>query len=375
MRLILIDALIGNDYTVCLADSLINEKLNITLIVPSNREINFNNGIIVKKWLPSKAQDKSKLNKILDYFIFLLKTAALASRKNTTIVHFQFIRFKTDIFYIIFLRILGIKIVYTAHNIFPHDSKKYDYLLNYILYKSVNKIIIHSETTKINLLKHFKLPASKLQVIPHGNFDIYINSHPISRTKARQKFNLRENDKVLLFFGQIRQYKGIDLLIEAFRIVLETEENVFLIIAGGTVSQESTDEYMQLINTVEKRNNIIVNFNFIPKEEVEFYFKAADFVVMPYKRIDHSGVVHLAYSFNKPIIATNVGDFPEVITENKTGYLVNSQDPEDFANKIIYAIKNISLIDEMSRNISELNKTHFSWTEIAKKTKKLYESI
>jgi glycosyltransferase involved in cell wall biosynthesis len=375
MRLILIDALIGNDYTLCLAESLYSENVHLTFIVPSNRILNIDNGIAVKKWLPSKAQDKGKLKKILNYFIFLFKTTALTLKKNKTVVHFQFLRFKTDIFYIIFLRILGIKIVYTAHNIFPHDSKKYDYILNYILYKSVNKIIIHSETTKINLLKLFKLPASKLDVIPHGNFDIYINPHPISRIEARQKFNLRENDKVLLFFGQIREYKGIDLLIEAFKIVLQNEENVFLIIAGGTVSQESTDEYMQLINTIENRNNVIAHFNFIPKEDVEFYFKTADFVVMPYKRIDHSGVVHLAYSFNKPIIATNVGDFPEVIIENKTGYLVNSQKPEDFAEKIIYAIKNMDLIEEMSKNISELNKNKFSWTAIARKTKELYESI
>lgn len=375
MRVILIDSLIGNDYTICLANSLCKEDIDLTLIVPSNRIVANNGRMHVNKWLPSKAKDQSKPVKILKYFIFLYKTTFLAWGKDKAVVHFQFLRLKTDIFFMMFLRLLRIKVVYTAHNIFPHDSKKYDFIFNYLLYKTASKIIIHSETTRKILLTTFKVRTSKLNVIPHGNFDMYINSDPISRREARQKFNLQENDKVLLFFGQIREYKGIDLLIEAYRIVLKNEENIYLIIAGSTVSKEATDEYMRLVNSIEKQDNIKVNFNFIPKEEVEYYFMAADFVVLPYKQIYHSGVVHVAYSFNKPIIATNVGDFAEFIIENKTGYLVNSQKPEDLADKIIYAFKNQNFIEEMGRCISELNKTNFSWAESAKKTKYLYESI
>lgn len=159
------------------------------------------------------------------------------------------------------------------------------------------------------------------------------------------------------------------------RIVLNTEKNIFLLIAGAPASEKEATEYMEMINSIGYQNNIIVNFNFIPREDVESYFQAADFVVLPYKKIDHSGVVHLAYSFNKPIIATNVGDFEEVIIDNETGYIVKSLDPQEFADKIICAFKNYESVDRMTKNISELNKNKFSWTAIAKKTKELYESI
>ncbi len=375
MNLILVDALMGNDYTVCLANALYNEKINIVFISPANRIFNDVGGFEIKKWMPPKDNSKNKFGKVFNYFKFLYKTTNLVLLTKKRIVHFQFLRLKSDILLIILLRLLGIRIVYTAHNIFPHDKKKYDYYLYYLLYKTVNKIIIHSETTKKNLLKYYNLPSNKLHVIPHGNFDFYVNDNPISHHNARQKFNLKDNDKVLLFFGQIRDYKGLDLLIDSMKIVLNAERNIFLIIGGAPASEKEAQEYMKMIDSIGHQNNIIVNFNFIPKEEVESYFKAADFVVLPYKKIDHSGVVHLAYSFNKPIIATNVGDFEEVIIDNETGYIVKSQDPKEFAEKIIYAFNNYECVERMSKNISELNKNKFSWTAIAKKTKELYESI
>ena len=375
MKLILIDSLIGNDYTVCLAEYLYKENVDLTFIVPSNRK--FDNGwkICIKKWLPSKDKNQNVIIKLLQYLNFMTRTLGLVLSNKKVIIHFQFFRFKTDIFFIILLRMLGIKIVYTAHNIFPHETKKYDYILNYLLYNAVHKIIIHSETTKLNLLRNFNLPTNKLKVIAHGNFDNYKNYLPITKQAARQRFNLKDTDNVLLFFGYIREYKGLELLLKSFEIIPDTEENIFLIIAGSPATKEIEDRYLKIINSMSKKNNILINFDFIPKKEVELFFTATDFVVLPYKKIDHSGIVHLAYSFNKPIIATNVGDFHEIIINGETGYLVDSQNPEDFSKTIFNAFNNKKLMKSMEKSIEDLNNSKFSWSEIAKKTKALYTRL
>ena len=375
MNLILIDALIGNDYSVCLATALYEQGINLTFIIPSNRNFKVHYGFHIKKWIPSKNKGDNNIFKAFIYIIYLLKTTLLILSKKNTIVHFQFFRFKTDILFILFLRLLNVRVIYTAHNILPHERKKIDYLLYLILYKFVNNIIVHSDLTKTKLLNGFNITQKKVVVIPHGNFDIYIPKNILTVAEARKYFNLNTADKVLLFFGYIKEYKGLDLLLDAYKILLEKHKDIILMIAGFPATKQLLKKYKSKIDSMCVKNKIILEFSFIPSEEVGKYFISADYIVLPYKRIDHSGIVHLAYSFNKPIIATKVGDFEESIEDGRSGFLVNSQKPEDFASKIIYAFEDKNKIANMSRYISSLNETKYSWNEIAKKTINVYEKF
>ena len=375
MNIILLDALIGNDYSVCLANALKDEGIDLTFVVPSNREFKSRYDFKVKKWMPSKDQSQSIISKLFAYPVFLMKATGLILGNRNTVVHFQFFRFKTDIFFLIFLSLMGVKTVYTAHNVFPHEKKKTDKILNYLLYKSARRIIIHSETIKKKLLDNFRLNPRKISVVPHGNFDIYIPENLPSQNESRKIFNLTPDNKVLLFFGYIKEYKGLDLLLKAFRILTERGNDIHLIVAGFPETKKLWEGYAEIIDSIRNKQKIILNLNFIPSNEIALYFSAADFVVLPYKRIDHSGIIHLAYSFSKPVIATSVGDFCENIEEGKSGYLVDSQDEQALASKIEIAFQNRKRIPEMNDYIKLLNRTKYSWKEAARKTVKVYESI
>ena len=375
MKAILVDSLIGNDYTLCLASSLQNEGVDVILIVPVNRQFNKPNNFIIKKWSPSKDKKDSKFLKLLKYFEYQLKLFYFVINNKDAAVHFQFFRFKFDILLFIVLRLFNVKLVHTAHDVLPHEKKKIDYLLNYFLYRASRKIIVHSAYIKNKLISIFNINQEKIEIVPHGNFDIYRQNPPLSNEEAKKELNLLPVDKVILFFGFIKEYKGIDILLDAYLLVHQKYPEIKFIIAGAIASASLAQLYKNKISTFQRDGSLITNFTFIPSDKVATYFTASDFVVLPYKDIDHSGIVHLAYSFDIPIIATKVGDFEEAIEEGKSGYLVRKNDSAALADAIISAFNNIGLKFQMKNYIKELNKNKYSWDKIAQKTIEIYRKV
>ncbi|MDX1373875.1 MAG: glycosyltransferase, partial [Nitrososphaeraceae archaeon] len=157
----------------------------------------------------------------------------------------------------------------------------------------------------------------------------------MSEHTARKILNLENNDNVLLFFGNIREYKGLDILLEAFDPAAEKDEKLKLVIAGLPYTKNLEMDYVNKIENLKYNNRIIHHLKFIPIEDVKIYFEASDLIILPYRNIYHSGIVHMAYSFGKPILTTRVGDFTEVIEEGKSGYLTDSLDPENISKWIL----------------------------------------
>lgn len=370
-KVLIIDSLIGNDYTICLASALAKAGVNITLIVPENREVD-NPVFTVKKWLPSKDSQKSKISKIIVLFLFLFRLVLFLIQEKPDAVHFQFFRFNTDpiLFYI--LSRFRIRLVYTAHNILPHNRFKYDYRLFKLVYSSANIIIVHSEYIKTKLLSMFNVDSEKVVVIPHGNFNHYLPEKMIAREDARSSLKFGADDNIILFFGAIREYKGLDLLLDAYGILYKNNNNIKLLIAGSPDSPEVEKHYYEIINQISANGSIRYFPEFIPTEEVPLYFIASDIVALPYKRIDHSGVVHLAYSFSKPIIATRVGDFEEAIEDGKSGFLVPPGNNLMLAETIINAFSDKEKLLKMGQYAGELSSSKYSWDNIAEKTINIY---
>ena len=222
------------------------------------------------------------------------------------------------------------RVVCIADNIIPHEKRPGDKPFTKYFIKPVDEFITMSE----KVLQDLKsiAPAKKARMISHPLYDNF--GEIISKDAARAKLYLDPNATILLFFGFIRKYKGLDLLLEAFKIVVEKrpELKLKLLIAGEYYDDKKN--YELLLNDPLLKGRLILHTHFISDEEVKYFFCGADCVVQPYRSATQSGVTPLAYHFEKPMIVTNVGGLPALVPDKKAG-LVAEPNKEDIAEKIL----------------------------------------
>ena len=219
------------------------------------------------------------------------------------------------------------KVICIADNVIPHEKRPGDYVFTRYFFKRCDGFVTMSNSVYDDLKKIVPGKPAKLTVHP-----LYDQFGPaLSKEIAREKLSLNSHDKIILFFGFIRPYKGLDLLLAAMQDPRLQLMNVKLLIAGEFYENES--RYHQLIQEYQLQKRVILHTNFIPDEEVGLYLSAADVIVQPYKTATQSGVTPLAYHFEKPMIVTNVGGLPEMVPHEKAG-LVCEPTPIDLARSI-----------------------------------------
>lgn len=375
MKVVMIDSLVGNDYSLCLCSALKTAGVDVALVVNKNRRIHMPVSFPVMELSPSK-ESGNKAKKAAQYVRYLLCLFIYIIKTKPDVVHFQFFRRqRVESLYFLFLRLMGIKLVYTVHDLLPHEKRGIDYFFHCVVYKASGSLVVHSDYLKDQLTVRFKIEREKIKTIPHGNFDIYLEQGVLEKDEARRSFNLTESHDVLLFFGHIRKYKGLDVLLEAFETAAESNDRLILIIAGRPFTGELASFYDNRISNSEVRERIIYHPTFIPADEIGMYFVASDIVVLPYKNIYHSGVIHLAYSFGRAVIATRVGDLAEMLEEDKTGYVVKADDAADLAARIVDVLGNKDRLTEMGERARKLCESKYGWENIACLTKDAYERL
>jgi len=229
-----------------------------------------------------------------------------------------------------------------------------------------NILLVHTELMKIQLIDIFKVAADKIEVISIGlNEEIPIKG--ISSSYARNKLGFRSTDKVILAFGSIDHYKGIDLLIEAVGGL--SIPSLKLAIAGRFKNEAYKKEIYALINALSNPDVVSLFDRFIPNEEVEVFFRACDVIILPYRSIDQSGVVFLALQFGIPIIASDVGALSQFI-DNSIGIIVKRNDVKALADAISFFYPNKNTFDH---TIIKINGNKYRWENICKRIKYLYE--
>jgi len=376
MKILMIDSLVGNDYALILCSNLKKVGVKVTLVTTEGRQMGPHLDFPVKHWAPSKDPGTNKSRKVSGYLRYLTRIFCYTLNSRTVPIHFQFFRIeRVESLFLLLLRAVGARTVYTAHNVFPHENRKIDYLLRDITFRSSNLIVVHSDYIKKRLMKRFGVQQKKIWKIPHGDFDAYLPETPISKHEARERLGLSQKEKVLLFFGFIREYKGLDLLLESFELLSKRDKHLTLLIAGKCQTGELLSRYRQRISQIPSGERIRFEPEFVPTKKIPWYFVASDLVALPYKAIDHSGIIHLAYSFGRPVIATDVGDFSEIIEQGRTGYIVKKNDGEHFAAGIREAFSDPSRLEEMGRKARKLSETKYSWDTIAETTVRAYASL
>ncbi len=208
------------------------------------------------------------------------------------------------------------KIAAIVDNIRPHEPRIGDRLLAQYFVDAVDAFVVMSKSVAVEMKSFTK--GQPVKYIPHPIYDNY--GDPIAKAVACQHLQIDPTARYLLFFGFIRDYKGLDLLLKAINRSDIRALGIKLIVAGEYYSNEK--EYQDLIQKEGIEDLLILRTNFIPNEEVRHYFCAADLVVQPYKSATQSGISQLAYHFEKPMVVTKVGGLPEIVAHGKSGYVV-----------------------------------------------------
>jgi len=224
------------------------------------------------------------------------------------------------------------QIVCIADNIIPHEPKPGDQIFTKYFVKPVDAFITMSEKVKEDLLVF--APNKPTVFIPHPLYDNF--GEKISKELARKYLNIELDEKIILFFGFIRKYKGLDILLDSIKILQRANPSIKLLIAGEFYEEEKL--YKEQIEKLGIEQQLILRTNFISDNEVKYYLCASDLIVQPYRSATQSGVTPLAYHFEIPMIVTNVGGLPALVPDNKVG-LIAEPTAASIAEKIIQFFK------------------------------------
>jgi glycosyltransferase involved in cell wall biosynthesis len=323
-----------------------------------------------------------KLLRVARYYVRLLCYAATARPKVFHILWNNKVELMDRTVLMLYYRLLGKKVVRTAHNVNIGKRDGKDTAVNRlslkIQYALSDHIFVHTEKMKSELMAEFGVPEGKVTVIPFGINNTVPNSEGLTPGQARQALGISSCQKVMLFFGNIAPYKGLEYLIEAFAKVAKRDASYCLIVAGTI---KKCDDYWGKVQAAISRNGararIIERIEYIPDEAVELYFKAADVLVLPYTHIFQSGVLFLGYSFGLPVIATDVGSLREEILEGRTGFVCRPCDPLSLASTIerYFACDLYKDLEARRREISDYANERFSWAKVGQITKEVYSRL
>jgi len=295
------------------------------------------------------------------------------------IVHLQSTILFTDLMMIKLLRSRGIKVVYTAHNVLPHKSRnpQVTKLYHQRLYNMVDSVIVHAQSNRRQMSSDLKISPSKITVIPWGNLLLYCQGVSITQQGARETLGLEESDKVVLFFGTIRDNKGLSCLLEAFQKVVKMVPASRLVVAGDLETVGSSFEYYDsLIRQLGLDDKVLVDARYITFAELPAYFLCTDIVVLPYLYFSaQSAVLHTAYAFKRPVIVTNVGGLPDLVENGRGGMVIPPRDAEALANAMVWMLQNPVRARKMGEFGNDLVKTKCSWDAIGIRTKELYSQV
>ena len=253
----------------------------------------------------------------------------------------------------------NILLIGLCDNIVPHEKRLGDsFLTNYFL-RANNYFLVMSQSVGNDILSF--IPDARLDYHPHPVYDHF--GLLLNKKESINKLGLDLKKKYILFFGFIRRYKGLDLLIEA---MVSISENIHLIVAGEFYEDELA--YKKLVNRLEIKKRVHFYSEFIPQDQVNIYFSACDIVVQPYRSASQSGVAQIAYHFNKPLIVTRIGGLPEIVPDQKVGYVVDVNSVS--ISKAIQNFYNQKKEDYFISNILQ-EKKKYSWESMAKKLLKI----
>jgi glycosyltransferase involved in cell wall biosynthesis len=321
-----------------------------------------------------------KAARLATYYWRLMVYAAVGSPRVFHIVWNNRVEWLDRTLLMFYYRACGKMVILTAHNVNTakrdcHDSAWNRATLR-IQYRLCSRIFVHTAKMKRELVETFSIEDDRVTVIPFG-VNTVIPKTALNREAARMRLGLPDDAKVILFFGNIAPYKGLDVLAAAFAVLKNRDTSYHLVVAGD-VKPGCEVHFARVERSLRETNGTILHTGrFIPDTEVEVHFKAADVLVLPYIDIFQSGVLFLAYAFGVAVVATDVGSLRDSIQEGVTGSICRPGDPDDLARVVDNYFSSPMHFEPQARRqaIAQYVEREHSWQSVGEITCRAYHSV
>ncbi len=267
-------------------------------------------------------------------------------------------------------KLRGRPIVFTVHNVLSHEKNSIFLYLSRLLFAFGDHFIAHTTVNQEQLTDIYGILPEKITRIAHGPLDFQVNRRA-NREKIRREFGFSADQKVILLFGTLRPYKGIDTAIEAFSKVRLQIKEARLLIAGNPWQDRAP--YERLVEQYGLQEVVVKDLRYIPSDEIYRYFCAADLVILPYHHFDsQSGVGATAVSFRKPMIVSQIGGLPELVLDRRA--VVPPKNPDALAAAVCDCLRAPERLAKMAGD-ADVVAQKISWASIANQTTRLYEKV
>lgn len=300
--------------------------------------------------------------------------ARRAAIERPDIVHFQWSRMPwLDRRLIDRLHALAVGVVHTVHDVEPLFGASGGVSALARVYERCDALIVHTTANRAQLLERYPmLRPDRIHVIPHG--PLQAETAPAGATKmdARQRLGLPANAPVALYFGTIKPYKGLDLLLAALPAASRRLPETWLLLAGRPAAAADVPD----LDALQRQGiHVRAELGFIPNRDVWQYYLAADVVVLPYRSITQSGVLLTALAFGRPVIVTRVGGLPEIVQEAQGGWVVPAEDPAALAAALIEALLDRPRTEAIGGQAKMFIESEYDWRRIADRTVEVYQKV
>jgi glycosyltransferase involved in cell wall biosynthesis len=292
---------------------------------------------------------------------------------RSRIVHIQWWSMPIAPIYLVLLLVLKARqkrIIFTVHNVTPHEPSAVDKILTNSAFYFSDAFIVHSSSSRDSLIRRFNLPNNVVHEVHMPVHDMY-GGNGFSQKQARKEIGIPENAKVILSFGNLREYKGIDRLIAALPTVIRHVPKTHLLIVGQPWTKWG--RYEKLIKELKLETKITAVLKYVPMSEVKKYFSVSTLVALPYKQFDaQSGVGNIALAFGLPLVVSRVGGLPDLVKDKRA-----IVEPDDIAS-LADGISRILLDEKLYRKLcddAEALRQQYSWSAAIDSTLSIYREV
>lgn len=372
MKVLLIDqiAKVNYKYSFSLAEAIRQQNIDIDMVIDQKTEAE---GCHCRRKRLFNTDEKNigKIKKACNYIRSM--SVVLRMLKQYDVLHTQWIIFSPmDYYFLKKAKNKGKKLVITIHDILPFNQKFYDYRYHKKIYALADEIIVQAPDNVQRFHELFPENTVPVTMIPHGHFLKYaVNKE---QAASRERLDIGKDRFVYLFFGQIKQVKGVDVLLQAYAKLLQEhpklKDKVQMVIAGS-VWKTDFGKCEEIIDREGLLGYLKLDIRYIPDEEVDDYYSAADICVLPYREVYQSGVIQLTYAHYKPAIVTRIPAFMDIVDDSR-GILCEPDDTESLAEALYQAYTSREKLYGMAERGYRYIEENYDWNEIGRQVAELY---